>query len=96
MSLFQRVEIAGRRPDPRLLVTGAFGLPLIWGTAPDLPGRTLSVARAAAIPALYAEYGGGGELDPSGVQAYVSGCLNVLRELDMLDGAPQPPAVEAR
>lgn len=63
----------------------AFGLPLIWGTDPTLPGRSLSVARDANIPAIYAEYLGGGRLDPAGVAAYVNGCWNVMAEFGMLE-----------
>jgi predicted deacylase len=62
----------------------AFGLPLIWGTDPTLPGRSLSVARDANVPAIYTEYLGGGRLDPQGTQAYIAGCLNVMREFEML------------
>jgi predicted deacylase len=63
----------------------AFGLPIIWGTDPNLDGRSLSVARDAGIPAIYAEYLGGGRFDPTGVEAYVRGCLNVMAEFAMLD-----------
>jgi predicted deacylase len=63
----------------------AFGLPLIWGTDPNLPGRSLSIARQANIPAIYAEYLGGGRFDPEGVAAYVRGCRNVMVEFGMLD-----------
>lgn len=63
----------------------AFNLPLVWGTDYRLEGRTLSVARDAGIPAIYAEYLGAGQCDPAGVEAYVEGCLNVMAELDMLD-----------
>lgn len=63
----------------------AFGLPLIWGTDPNLPGRSLSVARNANIPAIYAEYLGGGRFDPAGVAAYVGGCRNVMAEFGMLE-----------
>jgi predicted deacylase len=63
----------------------AFNLPLVWGTDYRLEGRTLSVARDAGIPAIYAEYLGSGLCDPAGVEAYVDGCFNVLAELDMLD-----------
>ena len=66
----------------------AFGLPLIWGTDPTLPGRSLSVARDANIPAIYAEYLGGGRFDPAGVAAYVRGCRNVMAEFGMLDERP--------
>lgn len=64
----------------------AFGLPVIWGTDPNLEGRSLSVARDAGVPAIYAEYHGGGGCDPAGIDAYVQGCLNVLAELEMLTG----------
>ena len=37
----------------------AFNLPLIWGTNPNLDGRSLSVARDARVPAIYVEHGGG-------------------------------------
>lgn len=65
----------------------AFGLPLIWGTSPHLEGRSLSVARDAGKPAIYAEWGGGSGCVPAGVAAYVAGCLNVLAELGM-HGSP--------
>lgn len=76
-------------PDLRILeeqrrMARAFGLPLIWGTSPHLDGRSLSVARDAGIPALYAEHGGGGGCRPLGVEDYVRGCRNVMRELGML------------
>jgi predicted deacylase len=73
----------------------AFGLPLVWGTDPNLDGRSLSVARDANVPAIYAEYLGGGRFDPAGVEAYVRGCLNVPAEFAMLDRpvvAPPRPA----
>src|SRR6185437_995270 len=70
--------------DAQRRMARAFGLPIIWGTDPSLNGRSLSVARDARIPAIYAEYHGGGGYDPEGVGAYVSGCLNVLTELGMI------------
>ncbi|MCA9124365.1 MAG: succinylglutamate desuccinylase/aspartoacylase family protein [Planctomycetaceae bacterium] len=63
----------------------AFNLPLVWGTDYRLEGRTLSVARDAGIPAIYAEYLGSGLCDPVGVESYVDGCLNVMAELGMID-----------
>ena len=69
--------------DKQRRMARAFGLPLIWGTDPNLDGRSLSVARDANVPAIYAEYMGGGKFDPAGVEAYVRGCLSVMAELGM-------------
>jgi predicted deacylase len=80
--------------DEQRRMARAFGLPIIWGTDPHLDGRSLSVARDAAIPAIYTEYGGGGGCDPAGVAAYVEGCLRVLAELRMRDHS-SPAAVPA-
>lgn len=63
----------------------AFNLPVIWGTTAALEGRSLSVARDAGVPAIYAEYLGSGMCDAEGVEAYVAGSLNVLVHLGMLD-----------
>lgn len=73
--------------DQQRRMARAFGLPIIWGTDPSLNGRSLSVARDAGVPAIYAEYHGGGMCHPKGIDAYVNGCLNVLAELDLLDHA---------
>jgi predicted deacylase len=75
--------------DPKILETQrsmarAFNLPVIWGTAPNLEGRSLSVARDAKVPAIYCEYLGSARCDAQGVAAYVEGCLNVMGELGML------------
>lgn len=67
----------------------AFNLPVIWGTAANLDGRSLSVARDANVPAIYCEYLGAGSCDPRGVEAYVEGCFNVMGELEMLE-RPKP------
>jgi predicted deacylase len=77
--------------DVQRRMANAFNLPLVWGTTPNLDGRSLSVARDARIPAIYTEYGGGGPCATRGINDYVAGCLNVLRELEMLDG-PLPPS----
>ena len=86
-------------PDPQILDTQrrmatAFNLPIVWGTTPYLDGRTLSVARDALIPSIYAEWMGAGECDPAGVEAYVEGCLGVMGELDMIDREPTPSRIE--
>ncbi len=86
-------------PDPAVLdrqrhMARPFGLPVIWGTDPTLEGRSLSVARDARVPAIYAEFLGGGGCDPGGVAAYVSGCRNILIDLGMIDGEVVFPDVE--
>jgi predicted deacylase len=85
--------------DPEILDTQrrmarAFNLPVIWGTHAGLDGRSLSIARDANIPAIYAEWGGGGGCDPVGVEDYVNGCLNVIAELGMLERNPPESRVE--
>jgi len=72
----------------------AFNLPVIWGTTPTLDGRSLSVARDACVPAIYAEYLGSGVCDAQGVEAYVTGSLGVMAQLGMLDRAPPASQVE--
>ncbi len=68
-----------------------FGLPVVWGTDPTLPGRSLSVARDARVPAIYAEYLGGGGCSRAGVAAYVRGCRRLLVDLQVLAGEPLEP-----
>ncbi len=71
-----------------------FNLPIVWGTTSRLDGRTLSVARDARVPAIYAEYMGGGICDPSGIVAYTNGCLNVVGYLGMIDRKQPAPCTE--
>jgi predicted deacylase len=80
--------------DKQRQMARAFNLPLVWGTDPRLEGRTLSVARDAGIPAIYAEYLGSGRCDPGGVAAYAEGCLNVIAALGMIDRAAPPSRIE--
>jgi predicted deacylase len=80
--------------DRQRQMARAFNLPIVWGTSPSLDGRSLSVARDANVPAIYAEYHGGATYDPRGVDAYVEGCLNVLRLLEMLDWPERTSRVE--
>jgi predicted deacylase len=63
----------------------AFNLPIVWGTDAALEGRSLSVARDAGVPAIYAEYQGAGACDAAGVAAYIEGCRNVMALLGMID-----------
>ena len=86
-------------PDPAVLevqrrMCRAFNMPLIWGTTATLDGRTLSMARDANVPAIYAEWFGAGECDPAGVEAYFEGCLNVMGELEMIKRSTPASTVE--
>jgi predicted deacylase len=71
--------------DQQRRMARAFNLPIIWGTAGDLDGRSMSVARDAKVPAIYTEYLGSATCSPQGVSDYVEGCLNVLAEYQMID-----------
>ncbi|MDP1798343.1 MAG: M14 family metallopeptidase [Planctomycetaceae bacterium] len=73
-------------------MASVFGLPIMWGTDPNLNGRSLSVARDANVPAIYAEFLGGGGCEPRGVAAYVRGCRNILIDMDVRDGKIELPA----
>jgi predicted deacylase len=73
----------------------AFNLPLIWGTTPELEGRSISVARDAGVPAIYVEHGGGGRFDRRAVADFIVGCLNVMAEIRMLDRPVQAAARSA-
>ncbi len=75
----------------------AFQLPFVWGTTPELPGRSLSVARDQAVPAIYVEYLGAhrelteiARLSKQGTPGMaghplVEGCWNVMRSLRIWD-----------
>ncbi|MHC4406042.1 MAG: succinylglutamate desuccinylase/aspartoacylase family protein [Planctomycetota bacterium] len=80
--------------DRQRRMARAFNLPIIWGTTASLEGRSLSVARDASVPAIYAEWGGGGGCHPRGVADYVAGCLDVMAAFDMLDRQPRPGVIE--
>lgn len=95
---FRLLPLAGYmlHPNPRVLekqrkMARAFNLEIVWGTDYRLDGRSLSVARDANVPAIYAEYQGAGACDRDGVAAYVAGCQNVMGEFGMLE-RPQPPS----
>ena len=63
----------------------SFNLPVIWGTAANLDGRSMSVARDANVPAIYCEYLGSATCSHEGVEAYVEGCSNVMAALGMIE-----------
>jgi len=83
------------RPDvleKQRAMARAFNLPVVWGTDPNLDGRSLSIARDANVPAIYAEYEGGGRCSPRGINAYIEGCLNVMAYLEMI-ARPAPQSI---
>lgn len=63
----------------------AFGLGLVWGTAP-LPGRTLSAAAALDVPAIYVELRGEGRARAADVAKTRRGLRNLLALLGVLPG----------
>jgi predicted deacylase len=71
--------------DVQRKMAQAFNLPTVWGTAGNLDGRSLSVARDANVPAIYTEYLGSATCHEQGIVAYVDGCLNVMAMFEMLD-----------
>lgn len=84
----------GRVLEMQRRMARAFNLPFVWGTSPELEGRSLSVARDAGVPAIYAEYQGGAACSADGVRAYVEGSINVMAELGMVDGHPWAAAAQ--
>ncbi len=80
--------------DTQRRMARAFNLPIVWGTAGNHNGRSLSVARDAIVPAIYCEYLGAATCSPEGVDAYVDGCLNVMAELGLLTRDQPPSLVE--
>lgn len=64
----------------------AFGLELVWGTAP-LPGRTLSAAADHNIPAIYVELNGEGRARPADVARARAGLRALLALLGITAGS---------
>lgn len=62
----------------------AFDLPVIWGT-PYHPGRSLSAAREAGVPAMYVEYLGGARCTPEDAQHCRQALRRVAGFLDVVD-----------
>jgi predicted deacylase len=76
----------------------AFGLPYVVREDPQegLAGMTCSAAARAGIPAIIAEAGGCGQLEPEPVELLVEGTRNALRSLEMLPGPVPPPRADMR
>ena len=82
--------------DQQRRIAEAFDLPIVWGTSATLEGRSLSAARDVGVPAIYAEYGGGGGFRNDTVAAYESGCVKVMAALEMIELAPFCSRVQRR
>ena len=79
----------GRRCEAAAL---AFGAPVYWAHPDIAPGRSLSVALDAGIPALYVACGGGGRVRAADLAAYRLGVKRVLAHLGCLPPeTPSPP-----
>lgn len=73
-----------------LAMARSFGAPVIWRhPAPMAPGRTLSEADTAGIPAIYVEAGGGTFPTEDILEAYGDGVRRVMAHFGMIESAPQ-------
>jgi predicted deacylase len=81
--------------DARALdLAQVFGLPNVIvqaRAAGPIAGTTNGAAAAAGIPALIAEAGGIGQLEPEAVEMHLHGLQRVFQRLEMLEGAPLEP-----
>lgn len=79
----------GDNPETRAATVGmanAFGAPVIWRhPAPMAPGRTLSEADSAGIPAIYIEAGGGIAPPLDVLALYGAGVRRVMAHLGMME-----------
>ena len=71
----------------------AFGLDLVWGTAP-LSGRSLSAAADNGVPAIYVELRGEGRCRPDQLDLTKQGIRNILAYLGLIkaDFPTDPPS----
>ncbi len=72
----------------------AFGSHLLFSPAQPYQGTFAEPARARGIPFFTAELGGGSLLDARYIDKGVRGVTNVLKQLGMLDGPVERPAVQ--
>jgi len=80
--------------DRALEMAVAFGLPYVVRQVTEgsaIAGTTSSAAAAAGVPAIIAEAGGCGLVDEDAIRLLMSGVANLLKELKMLPGDPEPP-----
>ncbi len=93
-SVFAPCALATRCADPALDAANmdlarAFGLPLIWELGEHNDARSLnSAAVRAGVPAIAAELGGGGAVDPALTDAAEDGLLSCLGHLGVTGTRP--------
>ena len=78
-------------------IARSFGAPVLWMHPNPVPsGRTVSLAAALGVPAIYTEAAGAGRVGASVVDCFVRGVTNVMRYLGMLDSLAEncPPPHE--
>lgn len=81
-----RVDEENDLVDTQRRASIATGMEIIWNTG-GLPGRTLSAAWDAGVPALYTESPGNRTCDPDEVDIIVTAIMNLLRFLEILPGS---------
>lgn len=73
----------------------SFGAPVVWEHDVLSPGRTIYESTRQGIPTLYTECRGGGHLNNDDLKTYVTGLLNLLKYMNILDGSPSAPPKQA-
>lgn len=71
-----------------------FGANVMWGHSAIGSGRTISAAKARAIPFLYTEARGSGRVAEEDAGMFRRGIRNTLQHLGILSGKPEPVAIE--
>ncbi|MBO0776592.1 MAG: succinylglutamate desuccinylase/aspartoacylase family protein, partial [Actinobacteria bacterium] len=96
------LQEAGPAEDRARELAAAYGLPYVIRQAPGpdraVAGTSSGAAAAAGIPAITAEAGGCGLVEPQAVAMHTAGLDSVLRLLGMTGGQPhrEPPRPEPR
>lgn len=78
---------AGRRSQA---AARAFGLDLVWAHDAIGPGRTVSLAHALGIPAVYVEASGGGQVRGTDLDRMVAGTIGACTATGLVHGVRVP------
>jgi len=81
------------RDEKTKMLAEAFGCELIVNSKGPT-GSLRRTAGEAGVPTIVLEAGEVWKIEPGVVEIGVRGCVNVLRALDMMEGAPKPPAFQ--